>query len=366
MPARIVLFGATGYTGRLTAEAMIARGMRPVLAARNGERLRGLAEELGGLETRVADVTRPDTVRALVERGDVLVSTVGPFVRWGEPAVQAAVAAGATYLDSTGETGFIREVFERHGPAAEAAGCGLLTAAGYDWIPGNLAAALALTEAGEPAVRVDVGYFIVGGAKMSGGTRASAAHALTAPSFAWRDGRLVTERGAKRLRSFSVRGSDRPAISVGTSEAFAVPRLKPGLREVNTYLGWFGGLSRPMQAQSAALALVTRVPGSRAALDKLVGALVKGSTGGPDEAERAASSSWIAAMAYDAGGRELAQVHLEGVDGYTFTGRFLAWAAEQAADPGLQGTGALGPVEAFGLERLEQGVADAGISRSSD
>src|SRR6478672_1909343 len=229
VPARIVLFGATGYTGRLTAEAMVARGMSPVLAARNGERLRGLADELGGLESAVADVERPETVRELVGRGDVLVSTVGPFVRWGEPAVQAAIAGGATYLDSTGETGFIREVFERHGPGAEAAGCALLTAAGYDWIPGNLAAGLALAEAGEEAVRVDTGYFMVGGAKMSGGTRASAAHALTAPSFAWRDGRLVTERGAKRLRSFNVRGKDRPAISVGTSEALAVPRLKSGL-----------------------------------------------------------------------------------------------------------------------------------------
>src|SRR6266851_1804883 len=298
MPARIVLFGATGYTGRLTAEAMVARGMSPVLAARNGERLRDLADELGGLESMVADVERPETVRALVGRGDVLVSTVGPFVRWGEPAVQAAIAGGA-------------------------------------------------------------GYFIVGGAKMSGGTRASAAHALTAPSFAWRDGRLVTERGAKRLRSFSVRGKDRPAISVGTSEAFAVPRLRSGLREVNTYLGWFGGLSRPMQAQSAALSVITRVPGSRAALDKLLGAVVKGSTGGPDEAERAASGSYVTALAYDAAGRELAEVRLEGVDGYTFTGRFLAWAAEQAADPGLQGTGALGPAEAFGLERLEQGVAES-------
>jgi short subunit dehydrogenase-like uncharacterized protein len=369
MPARIVLFGATGYTGRLTAEAMVARGVKPVLAARSAERLRGLAEELGGLDTEVADVARPDTVRALVERGDVLVSTVGPFVRWGAPAVQAAIAGGASYLDSTGETEFIREVFERYGPGAEAAGCGLLTAAGYDWIPGNLAGALALGEAGERATRVDIGYFITGGGGargMSGGTRASAAHALTSPSFAWRGGQLVTERGAKRVRSFEVRGKDLPAISVGTSEAFALPRVHPGLREVNTYLGWFGPLSRPMQAQSAALSVVTRIPGSRGALDRLIGALVKGSTGGPDEQERARSASHIVAAAYDAAGRQLAEVVLEGVNGYTFTGRFLAWAAQRAADSGLQGTGALGPADAFGVDRLERGVAEAGIGRSSD
>ncbi len=117
--ARIVLFGATGYTGRLAAEAMVERGLRPVLAARSQDKLDALAEELGGeLETATADVADPPTVRALVEKGDVLVTTVGPFARWGVPAAAAATTAGAHYIDSTGEPPFIREVFERYGPAA--------------------------------------------------------------------------------------------------------------------------------------------------------------------------------------------------------------------------------------------------------
>jgi short subunit dehydrogenase-like uncharacterized protein len=136
--ARIVLFGATGYTGRLLAEALVERGARPLLAARGADRLTDLGAELGGLETAVADVGRPETVRALVGPGDVLVSTVGPFVRFGGPAVDAAIEAGATYLDSTGEPQFIRHVFEDCGPRAEAAGCALVTAFGYDWVPGNL------------------------------------------------------------------------------------------------------------------------------------------------------------------------------------------------------------------------------------
>jgi short subunit dehydrogenase-like uncharacterized protein len=370
MPGRIVLLGATGYTGRLTAQAMVARGMTPVLAARNLDRMQALVGELGAdLETAVADIARPQAVRGLVERGDVLVSTVGPFARWGEPAVQAAIAAGAWYLDSAGETGFIREVFERHGRGAEAAGCGLLTAAGYDWIPGNLAAALALQEAGRATVRVDTGYFVIGAGGMgslSGGTRASLAGALAAPSLAWRDGRLVSERGARRLRRFTVHGRDRPAVSVGTSEAFAVPRLQAGLREVNTYLGWFGGLSRLMQVQSAALSAVTRIPGSLSLLDRATGALVKGSRGGPDADQRAHARSYIVGAAYDAAGRELAQVHLDGVDGYTFTARFLAWAAQRAATEGFAGIGALGPVDAFDLPTLESGVAASGILRGRD
>ena len=85
MAPRIVLFGATGYTGRLVAEGLVERGLRPVLAARGRERLEAMAAELGGLETAVADVADPASVRALVERGDVLVTTVGPFARWGAP-----------------------------------------------------------------------------------------------------------------------------------------------------------------------------------------------------------------------------------------------------------------------------------------
>ena len=118
--SRIVLFGATGYTGDLTAREMVRRGMAPVLSARNPGRLQALADELGGLETQVADIGDPASVRALVERGDVLVSTVGPFLRWGEPALEAAIGAGAHYLDSTGEGPFIRRVFEQYGPRAAA------------------------------------------------------------------------------------------------------------------------------------------------------------------------------------------------------------------------------------------------------
>src|SRR4051795_9056854 len=147
MAGRIVLFGATGYTGELVARELAGIGERPVLAARNEARVRALASELGGLEAAVADVRRTESVAALVGRGDVLVSCVGPFARWGAAAVEAAIDAGAHYLDSTGETPFIRRIFEHWGPRAEAAGCVLLTAMGYDWVPGNLAAALALTDA---------------------------------------------------------------------------------------------------------------------------------------------------------------------------------------------------------------------------
>jgi short subunit dehydrogenase-like uncharacterized protein len=365
MSGRVVLFGATGYTGRLTAEAMLARGMRPVAAARSRERLEQLASELGGgLDLAVADVTDPPSVRALVEPGDVLVTTVGPFVRWGSAAAAAASVVGAHYLDSTGEPPFIREVFERYGPVAERAGCGMLTAFGYDYVPGNVAGALALRRAGELAVRVDTGYFLSGAdpGSMSGGTRASLVAAIAVPSFTYRDGWVRSERGARRHRTFAIGHERHAAVSVGSSEHFALPRLTPRLREVNTYLGWFGPASRAMQAASAGTALALKLPGAPRLLEAAGAKLAQGSTGGPDAEARARMRSGIVAIAYDAAGRELAEVHLSGVDSYSFTGRMLAWGAERAAAGGLRGVGALGPVDGFGLDELVAGCAEAGIT----
>jgi short subunit dehydrogenase-like uncharacterized protein len=366
MAERIVVFGATGYTGDLTARALVDRGARPILAGRNEARVRALAEELGDLEWAVADVARPDSVRALVQRGDVLISTVGPFERWGEPAVQAAIGAGAHYLDSTGEGSFIRAVFERFGPAAQAAGCGLVTAFGYDWVPGNLAGAIALRDAGADATRVEIGYFSpgAGASSMSGGTRASAAGVMLSSGFAWHGGRLVEERPGRHGRSFELsHGRRASAISAASSEHFALPRIHPTLRDVDVYLGWFGPASEPLRAITAVMEPVLKLPGARDVLDGLFARFVKGSTGGPDAAARATSRSLILAEAYDAAGARLADVRLEGVNGYDLTAGFLAWGAQTAAAGGLQGTGALGPVDGFGLDALEAGCAEAGIAR---
>ena len=366
--ARIVLFGATGFTGELTARALAAHGARPLLVGRSTERVRALASELG-LKSATADATAPDAsarIAVLLAPGDILISTVGPFMRWGEPAVQAAIAAGAHYLDCTGEAPFIRSVFERFGAPAAAAGSGLLTAMGYDYVPGNLAGALALREAGPDATRVDVGYFVSGdrGGQFSGGTRASGVGMIAEPGYAYRAGRIVTERTAKALRAFELDRA-RPAVSIGASEQFALPRVYPGLRDVGVWLGWFGPASRQLQALSAATSLATKLPGVRGAISAAAGRLVHGSTGGPDAATRARARSRVVAIASDADGAPLATVRIEGASPYDFTAAMLALAAIRAADGGLRGPGALGPVDGFGLDELEADVAAAGIARTA-
>lgn len=372
MSGRIVVFGATGYTGRLTAEALVGTGAPVVLAGRDEARLRGLAERFGGsgdaIEVAAADAVRPESVRALVGRGDVLVSTVGPFVRLGEAAVEAASEAGAWYLDSTGEPSFIRRVFETFGPRAQAASGGLVTAFGYDYVPGNLAAALALRETDGQVTRVDVGYFVTGGTgalrrAASRGTRASMAGVALEPGYAWRGGLLRAERTGVRTRSFHVLGRARPGLSVGGSEHLALPRLHPGLQEVNVYLGWFGSATRPMQAMSRLGPLVARVPGVSGALRLASDRAMRRPGSEPDPRAGARIGCYVVAVALDGGGRQLAEVRLGGGNPYQLTGRLLAWGATRAAEHGMRGTGALGPVEAFGLDELEDACADAGLTR---
>jgi len=360
---RVVLFGATGYTGELTARVLAGRGVRPILAGRSAGRLARLADTLGGLDHAVADVERPASVRDLVTRGDVLVSTVGPFARWGAPAVEAAVAAGAHYLDSTGEPAFIRRVFADWGPRAAQAGCALLTAMGYDYVPGNLAAALALRDAGPGAVRVDVGYGGLGAAATSGGTRASLVGALLEPGTVLRGGELVPEAGGRRSRAFTAAGKTFTAITVGGSEPFGLRALEPALQDVHVYLGVPRRLAGPARLGSVPLGLALSVPGARPLLDAAAARLVRGSSGGPDAAARAASRSLVVAEVFDAGGRLLSRAVLDGTGPYDLTAELLARCAEQALAGAVRGTGALGPVEAFGLDELAATAADAGLTR---
>ena len=361
--ARVLLFGATGYTGRLTAEAMLRRGLVPLLVGRSADRLAEVAATLGGdPQTAVADADDPSELADLLREGDVLVTTVGPFTRHGRTAATAALETGATYLDSTGEAGFLRWLFEELGPRARRAGVSLVPAFGYDYVPGNLAAALALRAAGEAAVRVDVGYFVTGGrATLSGGTLASAVGISSEASFGWRSGRLVTERTAAQVRSFTIPDGQRQAVSIGGTEQLALPGSTPGLREVNVYLGWVGPLARPAQVLSLAVAGLVRVPGAATVLGRVGRRLAPGSTGGPDASARARTRSRVVAEAFDRGGHQLARVDLDGPDPYGLTAELLAWGAQQGAAGRLVATGVVGPVEAFGLDGLAAGAAEVGL-----
>jgi short subunit dehydrogenase-like uncharacterized protein len=361
MAGRVVLFGATGYTGTLAAEELAAQHVPAVLAGRSPARLDALAHRLGGdFTVATADVADPASVAGLVEPGDILVSTVGPFARHGEPAVRAAIERGAQYIDSTGEPSFIRTVFEEFGPRAAGAGVVLLTAFGYDCVPGHVAGALAVEQAGAEAAQVDIGYFSAGG-RWSGGTLASLMGASRAPSFSWRQRRLVTERGGARTTTFAIGPRRAQAISFGGSEHFGLPRGYPQLRTVGTYLGWFGPLTKLVQVAGAGQAAIEALPGASRLIDRVAERVAPGSSGGPDAAERARTRSTFVAVARTVDGRVLSSVRLHGVDPYTLTARLLVWGALRLRDHPPPAPGARGPVEAFGLDTMTRALAGMGL-----
>ncbi|MGY1635339.1 saccharopine dehydrogenase family protein [Geodermatophilus sp. SYSU D00742] len=366
MTARIVLLGATGYTGSRTAQALAVRGAHPVLAGRDPVRLAALADRLGGLETVRADVGDPASVRALLGAGDVLVSTVGPFLRLGGPAVEAAVDAGAVYLDSTGEPPFVRRVFEDAGPRAAATGAGLVPAFGLDYVPGTLAAALALVEAGDRAHRVDVGYALDGtsGQAFSRGTLVSLAGVLLEPGFAFTGGRLREEAAGRRVWRFEAGGRPRRGLSVGGAEHLTLPGLAPGLREVGVHLDWFGALTPVAHRLAPLVPPAGRLPLVRRGTQRLAAAVAARVGEAPSERTLAEARTRTVAEVRDRTGAVLGRVELAGPEPYGLTAELLAWGATHAAEHGLRGVGALGPVQAFGLDALTAGATAAGLHRA--
>ncbi len=382
MSARIVLWGATGYTGRLVTDALVRLGERPVLAGRGASRLRELSDSHDGLETAVADVERTESIQEILEDGDVLVSTVGPFTLYGQAALDAAVSAGAHYIDSTGEPAFIREVFSVAGPVAERHGTTLLTAFGYDYVPGNVAAAAAVDRAGIDARRVDVAYLLpevvhaVDSKRpersrdpaISTGTRASLLAVSAEAQHVLRKGRLTLEPCARRMRDFCVDGRDRWASSIGGSEPLALPRTNPELDEIAVYMEFPG----PAQVTrgvtlgfSAAAGAFGRTSLGRSVIEGVVKAAAKKTGGGPSAEARARSGTLVVATCSNGDGRPLSAVRLDGpTNGYTLTGHLIAWAAASLRSGAQKSAGAVGPVEAFGLEECAAELSRAGLAIS--
>jgi hypothetical protein len=315
----------------LSGERARRRGGPAAAAAALERAAARLAQQGDGTEheTAGAGTAGPEQLQDLIGAGDVLVSTAGPFMKIGRPAVAAAVDAGAIYLDSSGEPPFIRQVFEEFGPRAEQTGAVLLTAFGYDYVPGNLAEALALQAAGPAPTRVQVGYFVRGNLRKgtSAGTRASVAGGLLEAGYAFRGGRIVTQRPAAHVTSFELDGKKRQTFSIGSSEHFALPRLRPRaagadgipaqapLTDVGVYLGWFGRATRLVRYGSALAAPLSSMPVVRRALDQQARRIQR-SRAGPRTTDSIRSD--VVAVARDASGKKLAAVHLIGADPYSW------------------------------------------------
>ncbi|PSC70768.1 saccharopine dehydrogenase-like oxidoreductase [Micractinium conductrix] len=172
----IVIFGASGFTGRHVAAEVVASGFtgKWALAGRGRAKLEGVAaalpERRAGVSAPglvVADVADPESLAAMARSARVLINTVGPFRYWGEPVVKACVDAGTDYLDICGEPEFIEKVELQYSEAAAAAGCYVASAVGFDSVPGDLGIEYTLSLFKPPArcTLVESALTISGGAQ---------------------------------------------------------------------------------------------------------------------------------------------------------------------------------------------------------
>src|SRR4051794_15190563 len=140
----IVLYGATGFVGKLTAQYLAKAGgtARIALAGRSAERLLAVREALGDAAKEwpliTADASSPSSLNDMAARTQVVVTTVGPYLRYGLPLVAACAAAGTDYADLTGESIFIRESIDAHHKQAVDTGARIVHSCGFDSIPSDL------------------------------------------------------------------------------------------------------------------------------------------------------------------------------------------------------------------------------------
>ncbi|PVC83465.1 saccharopine dehydrogenase [Streptomyces sp. CS090A] len=186
-PLDVVLFGATGFVGVLTAEYLAAHapeGLRWGLAGRSRAKLERLRERLAAIEPGCAglplletDADDEDALRELAESARVVATTVGPYILYGEKLVAACAEAGTDYLDLTGEAEFIDRTYVRHDARARETGARIVHACGFDSVPHDLGAYFTVKQLPE-GVPLTVDGFVRSNAVFSGGTFASALTAM--------------------------------------------------------------------------------------------------------------------------------------------------------------------------------------------
>ncbi len=343
----VVLFGASGFTGALTADYLARNappGCRWALAGRNQQKLAAVRERLAGVDPALADLallqadsTDAASLAEVARRSRVVITTVGPYVEHGELLVAACAEAGTDYVDLTGEPEFVDRMFVRYHDQAVRSGARIVHACGFDSIPHDLGALFTVKQLPE-GVALRVHGMVRTNARFSGGTFASALAAFSRVGGmrqAHAERRKVEPRAAegRRVRSTAKRPHfDRDAgfwlVPLPTIDPFVVRRSAVALERYGPDFSYahyvavkrlptvVGGL-----AAVGVLATAAQVPPARRFLSSRV---PPGQ--GPSEERRA--STWFSVRFVGEGGGRRVHTEVSGGDpGYTETAKMLAESA---------------------------------------
>ncbi|MEV0746493.1 saccharopine dehydrogenase NADP-binding domain-containing protein [Streptomyces sp. NBC_00184] len=345
-PYDVVLFGATGFVGELTAGYLAAHapaGCRWALAGRNRARLEQLRDRLTALHPHCADLPLlhadaddADALRELAESTHVVATTVGPYVWYGEKLVAACAEAGTDYTDLAGEPEFADRMYLEHDARARETGARIVHACGFDSVPHDLGAYFTVLQLPEDVpLRVD--GFVRSNAVFSGGTFASALTAMSrGPQMlsAARERRLHEPRLVAR-RAAAPLGGPRFSTETGTwalplptldaqivrRSARALPRYGPDFR----YRHYASVKHLPVAlGGTAALGALLGAAQLPAVRNWLMDRYEPGS--GPDEERR--RRSWFTVRFVGEGGGRRVFTEVSGGDpGYDETAKMLAESA---------------------------------------
>ena len=304
---RLVIYGATGYTGELIAREAVRRGLQPVLAGRNVTAVAALAQELG-CEHRIASLDDPAALARALQGAAVTLHCAGPFAATSAPMVSACLRQRSHYLDITGEIDVLEAVHAQD-PAARQAGVVLCPATGFDVVPTDCVAAR-VHEALPDATYLSLGFASSG--RPSRGTLKTSIENLSRGGRIRSAGRITPVAHAFRERDIDFGAGTRTAVTIpwgdvstaywttgiGNIECYiAMPAASIArLKRLNT----FGGLLRFGPLQALLKRMVSRGPA------------------GPDAAARAANTMLVWGEAQAPSG-ERVTARLRVANGYDVT-----------------------------------------------
>jgi short subunit dehydrogenase-like uncharacterized protein len=376
----LVLFGATGFTGELTAEYLAAHApadCRWALAGRNQAKLEAVRARLAAINPACAhlpllhaDVSEPESLREIAAATRVVITTVGPYVYYGEPLVAACAEAGTDYVDLCGEPEFVDRMYVGHHAKAAETGARIVHACGFDSIPYDLGVFYTVKQLPKDTALRITGQ-VRSNAMFSGGTYASALAAASrvvpmiqaardrAKAMPRPTGRRVRAETGKPHRDA---GTGRWLVPLPTIDPQIVARSAALLEDYGPdfcYQHYASVKRLPVIAAAAVglagMVVLAQLPPVRRGLSSL---LKPGE--GPSEQRRA--QSWFKARFVGEGGGKRVVTEVAGGDpGYGETAKMLGESALCLAFDELPPTaGQLTPAAAMGDALLAR-LVDAGI-----
>jgi short subunit dehydrogenase-like uncharacterized protein len=309
MSGRFMIYGATGYTGKLVAQAAAARGLAPLLAGRNKAKLEAVAAPLG-LEHRAFELTDRTALDAALAGIEAVLLIAGPFSHTSRPMLDACLRNGRHYLDITGEIDVFEDCAGRESEARQAK-IMIMPGVGFDVVPTDcLAAHLKRRLPAATALTLALGGF----AGMSHGTAKTAVESIGFPTRVRRGGTIVPLNG-KLQRQIDFGDGPRPALAIGWGDV-ATAHYSTGIPDITVFFE-----AMPQIERLAKLGGFTRWVLRRTLVQAWLKRQVEKQPEGPSEAERAAGTVSVFGEAVDAEGRRVvARLHTP--EAYTMTAEF--------------------------------------------